>query len=88
MKIIKKQSDCLTFEEVEVREATVGDLIQAERAAGKADGIAFVAALLSQVALFDGQKLPPEELHRLSASDMTALGNAAAPTEVVGATQS
>lgn len=88
MKIIKKESDFLKFKEVEIREAMVGDLIQAERAAGKPDGIAFVAALLSQVALFDGKKLPAEELYRLSATDMTALGNAAAPAEVVGATQS
>lgn len=87
MKIIKKQSDVLKFNEVEVREAMVGDLIQAERVAGKPDGVAFVAALLSQVATFDGKKLPPEELHRLSAADMTALGNAAAPTEEAGAKQ-
>lgn len=80
MKITKKESTVLKFEEVEVREATVGDLIQAERVAGKPEGIAFVAALLSQVATFDGQKLPAEELYKLSASDLAELGNAAAPT--------
>lgn len=87
MKIIKKESDFLKFEEVEVREAAVGDLIQAERVAGKPDGVAFVAALLSQTCIFDGKKLPPEELHRLSATDMNALGNAVAPTEEDGAKQ-
>ena len=85
MKIIKKESDFLQFKEVEIREATVGDLIQAERTAGRADGIAFIAALLSQVALFDGKKLPAEELHRLSVAAMTELGNAAAPTMEAGA---
>lgn len=85
MKIIKKEADFLRFEEAEVREATVGDLLQAERIAGRADGIAFVAALLSQVATFDGKKLPPEELHRLSAADLAELGNAAAPAAAAGA---
>ena len=80
MKITKKESTVLKFEEVEVREATVGDLIQAERVAGKPEGIAFIAALLSQVATFDGQKLPAEELYKLSAADLAELGNAAAPT--------
>lgn len=80
MKIKKAVSTVLKFEEVEVREATVGDLIQAERVAGKPEGIAFIAALLSQVATFDGQKLPAEELYKLSAADLAELGNAAAPT--------
>ena len=85
MKIVKKQADQLQFNEVEIREATVGDLIQAERIAGKADGIVFVAALLSQVATFDGQKLPAEELYKLSATDLAELGNAVAPTVEDGA---
>ena len=80
MKVVKQDSDCLKFDTVEVREALVGDLIKAERIAGKAEGIGFVAALLSQVATFDGQKLPPEELHRLSAADLAELGNVVAPT--------
>jgi len=84
VKIIKKESDRLQFKEVEIREATVGDLIQAERTAGKAEGIAFVAALLSQLALFDGKKLPAEELYRMSATDMAELGNAVAPTVEAG----
>jgi hypothetical protein len=80
MKIVKKESDVLKFETVEVRDATVGDLIQAERVAGKAEGMAFVAALLAQVATFDGRKVPAEELHRLSAADLAELGNAVAPS--------
>ncbi len=87
MKIVKQESNSLKFETVELREATVGDLIQAERIAGRADGIGFVAALLSQVATFDGQKLPAEELNRLSASDLAELGNAVAPTVEDGGKQ-
>jgi len=87
VKIVRKDADRLQFEEVEIREATVGDLIQAERAAGRPDGIEFVAALLAQVATFDGKKLPPEELHRMSAADMAELGNAVAPTVEAGAKQ-
>ena len=87
MKIVKQESNSLKFETVELREATVGDLIQAERIAGRADGIGFVAALLSQVATFDGQKLPAEELNRLSASDLAELGNAMAPTVEDGGKQ-
>jgi hypothetical protein len=87
VKIVKQESNSLKFETVELREATVGDLIQAERIAGRADGIGFVAALLSQVATFDGQKLPAEELNRLSASDLAELGNAVAPTVEDGGKQ-
>lgn len=87
MKIVRKDADRLQFKEVEIREATIGDLIQAERAAGRPDGIEFVAALLAQVATFDGKKLPPEELHRMSAADMAELGNAVAPTVEAGAKQ-
>ncbi len=87
MKIVKKQAYQLQFNEVEIREATVGDLIQAERIAGKADGIVFVAALLSQVATVDGQKLPAEELYKLSATDLAELGNAVAPTVEDGGKQ-
>lgn len=80
MKIVKKETETLKFETVEVCDATVGDLVQAERIAGKAEGMAFVAALLAQVATFDGKKLPAEELHRLSAADLAELGNAVAPS--------
>lgn len=84
MKIIRKEAESLKFKEVEVREATVGDLIQAERAAGKADGVVFMTALIAQVALFDGKKLPFEELNKLSVADLTELGNAVAPSVADG----
>lgn len=80
MKITKKQVDYLKFDEVEIREANVGDLVQAERIAGKTEGMTFVVALISQVATFDGKQLPPEELYKLSATDLAELGNAVAPT--------
>lgn len=87
MKIVKKQNDLPVFGEVEVREATVGDLVQAERIAGKAEGMTFVVALISQVATFDGKKLPAEELYKMSASDLAELGNAVAPTAEDGGKQ-
>lgn len=83
MKVTKKENDLLKFEEVEVREANVGDLVHAERIAGKAEGMAFVVALISQVCTFDGKKLPAEELYKLSAADLAELGNAVAPAPTV-----
>lgn len=59
----------LKVEEVEIRQPLVDDLLKAERIAGKAEGLAFMLALLSQVGLFDGKPLPPEELERLSSKD-------------------
>lgn len=85
MKITKKENpETLKFEEVELTEALTGDLIRAERITGKAEGIEYLAAVISQVAVFDGKKLPPEELYGLSATDLTALGNAAIPTPEAG----
>lgn len=84
MRIVKKENkDQLKFDEVEIREALTGDLIQAERIAGNADSVAFMAALLSQICVFDGKKIPAEEINKLSTEDLTALGNAAVPTPVV-----
>lgn len=63
----------LAVENVEMREPLVGDLISAERISGRTDGVAFTAALISQIATFDGANLPPEELESLSSSDFLAL---------------
>lgn len=71
MKVTKVESGkaSLKVEEVEIRQPLVDDLLKAERIAGKADGLAFMLALLSQVGMFDGKALPPEELERLSSKD-------------------
>lgn len=69
MNIKKTGSPAKTFESVELRDAIVDDLIQAERVAGQAQGMLFVAAMLSQVGTFDGKKLPVEELRGMRAAD-------------------
>lgn len=71
MKVTKIENvkPSLKVDEVEIRQPLVDDLLKAERIAGKADGLAFMLALLSQVGLFDGKALPPEELERLSSKD-------------------
>ncbi len=75
MKITKVAGDKkpLSVEEVEIRESVVEDLVTAERITGKTQGFAFLAAVLSQVATFDGQRLPPEDLERLSTKDFLLL---------------
>jgi len=71
MKVTKIESGKpqLKVEEVEIRQPLVEDLLKAERIAGKADGLTFMLALLSQVGTFDGKALPPEDLERLSSKD-------------------
>jgi len=71
MKVTKIESvkPPLRVEKVEIHQPLVDDLLKAERIAGKADGLAFMLALLSQVGTFDGKALPPEELERLSSKD-------------------
>lgn len=71
MKVTKIEGSkpSLKVEKVEIRQPLVDDLLKAERIAGKADGLAFMLALLSQVGMFDGKALPPEELERLSSKD-------------------
>lgn len=70
---VKGAEKPLQIKEVSMREPLVEDLIMAERIAGKVDGVEFTAALLSQIATFDGQPLPPEELRRLSSKDFLTL---------------
>lgn len=73
MKVRKKESSYLKFEEVEIRDALVEDLIKAERIAGTAEGIRFALAVLSQIATFDGRQLVPEEIQRLRVKDFLEL---------------
>ncbi len=76
MKVIKKETNAISFKNIEIREALVEDLIVAERIAGSDTGINFALAVLSQVATFDGKKLPPEELRRLKVKDFLHLAEA------------
>lgn len=73
MEIVKKQTEGLSFTKVEIREPTVDDLIKAERLAEGQAGVAFAVALLSVIAEFDGEKLPPEDIRKLKLSDFLYL---------------
>jgi len=74
MKITRKSAaDALVFAEVEFREPTVADMLQAERLAGKGEGIEYLVALVSLVATFDGRQLVPEDLRRMSLPDFLQL---------------
>lgn len=76
MKVKKKKVETLSFEEVEIREPVVEDLINAERIAGTDQGIKYALAVLSQIATFDGKVLPPEDLRRLRVRDFFELAKA------------
>lgn len=73
MRIVKKESDYIKFEQVEIREPLVDDLVKAERIAGGDSGVRFALAVLSQIAEFDGKRLTPEDLVKLRASDFLSI---------------
>lgn len=80
MKItVNKATGRLSFREVEMNEPLMEDVILAERITGKTDGVEFQLALLAQVGIFDGKKLPPEELRGLSMKDFLSIS-----TELLG----
>lgn len=58
---------------VEVRESLVEDLVKAEVMTGRSSGFSWLAGVISQVATFDGQPQPPEEVQRLRTKDFLAL---------------
>lgn len=69
MKISKKVlSEIFTFNQVELREPLVGDLIIAEKMA-EDRGAEFVLYLLSRIATFDGREVSPEELKKMQLKD-------------------
>jgi hypothetical protein len=70
---VKKQEDKLTFENIEAREALVGDMLAAQRISGEGEGPAFNAALMAQICTFDGKQLTFEDLHKMQASDFLSL---------------
>lgn len=73
MKISKKvPSEIFTFNQVELREPLVGDLIIAEKMA-EDRGAEFVLYLLSRIATFDGREVSPEELKKMRLKDFFLL---------------
>jgi hypothetical protein len=76
MKIKKKQAESFSYNEVEVREPLVEDLIAAERIAGTDQGMKYALAVLSQIATFDGKSLLPEDLRKLRVRDFFGLARA------------
>lgn len=77
MKIKKKElAGYISYNEVEIREPLVEDLIAAEMLAGTDQGIKFAMAVLSQIATFDGKRLVLEDLQRLRVRDFFGLARA------------
>jgi len=58
----------VSYTEIVLNEPTVEDLVKAEKMSGGDRGFEFAVCLLSLIAEFDGQKLPPEEIKKLPAS--------------------
>lgn len=76
MKITKEKNELKSYKDVKIRKPKVGDYILAERIAGNNDGIKYSVALISQICIFDGEKLPPEEIEKMDGIDFLELSNA------------
>ena len=63
---VRKKS--ANYKEIVINEPTVEDMIKAEKMSDGDKGFEFAVCLLSLIAEFDGQKLPPEEIKKLPAS--------------------
>lgn len=79
MRITVLRGDKSEFNNVEIREPVMQDVINAERITGRTDGVEFQLALLSQCGTFDGRTLPPEDLRGLSMKDFLSIS-----TELLG----
>lgn len=79
---VKKPDNQLRPKEVEIIEPLMENVILAERITGKTDGVEFQLALLSQLGTFDGEKLPPEELRRLSMKDFLSIASELLGTDI------
>lgn len=73
MKIVKIETQTLKFEQVEYETPTAKDFAVAEKIAGVSVGHKYNLALISRCCKFDGQKLPMEELEKLSGEDFLDL---------------
>ena len=67
MKITVKRRKA-DYKEIVLNEPTVEDMIKAEKMSDGDRGFEFAVCLLSIIAEFDDQKLPPEEIKKLPAS--------------------
>lgn len=56
------------YKEIVINEPIVEDMIKAEKMSNGDRGFEFAVCLLSLIAEFDGQRLPPEEIKKLPAS--------------------
>ena len=65
MHITKKEEVFPEYDNIEVREPLVEDVIEAQRVAGTASGRAYEAALVAQVCTFDGKKLVMEDVKKI-----------------------
>lgn len=72
MQIIKENTNFPKYEKVEVREASAADFEKAEKTSKQID-IANTTVLVSLCCKFDGEKLPPEEVQKMKASDFLEL---------------
>lgn len=82
MKITKKKEEFPKYENVEVREVLVEDVIQAELVSEAKHGKKYEAALVAQIATFDGKKLTMEDIIKLPESFFFDIYDAAMNGEV------
>ncbi|MDR1756095.1 MAG: hypothetical protein LBR65_03920 [Culturomica sp.] len=69
MKItVAKKTQGTAIKEVKINPVTVQDIIDASRLSGGMEGAAFMAALLSQICEFDGEKKTYEDVTGLAAA--------------------
>jgi len=67
MRVTVKKRE-VNYKEIVVNEPTVEDMVKAEKMSDGDRGFEFAVCLLSLIAEFDGQRLPPEEIKKLPAS--------------------
>lgn len=75
---INKEKTKHAIKQVVVNEMTVQNMVDASRLASTSDGPAFMAALLSQICIFDGKQLTYEEVTDLPAAVFLELSAALA----------
>lgn len=61
----KSKINTSTIKEVVIKEATVQNMIDANRLSGTSEGVQFVAAMISQICTFDGKMMTYEDVATL-----------------------
>lgn len=84
MKIVQKENQGgFSPESVEIRQPLARDYVKATQMSKARDKdvnqIGYLVCLLSLVCTFDGEKLPPEDVERLSGSDFMELASQVEP---------